>query len=103
MTGWSVDAIKDVDSVLKMTSEKGFDRKIQLISNADDMSTEEKILAINNAEDKRQLDIEKNAETYNKIIWTKAGAKVLIIATSVAVITSPKGRRVIKTMFEKVA
>lgn len=97
-----IDAVEDMKAILAMTSIEGFDKKIELICNAEDMSTREKIQAINNAEDKRLQDLSKNIDNYCKTIIIKAGTKIFVII-GLAAFAYPQGRKVVKCVLEKAA
>ena len=48
----AVDISSETDRVVAMTPKDGYQKKIELISEADDLSTKEKIKAIDDAETK---------------------------------------------------
>lgn len=99
----AIDISKDTESILSMVTKDGFDKKIDLIYSDEDMSTAEKLKAIDAAEDKRIRDVEKATEAYKGIMVVKAGVIISVIVGSTIALTSPEGRRLLKSAFEKVA
>lgn len=97
-----IEISKDTESILSMVPKDGFDKKIDLICSDEDMSTAEKLRAIDAAENKRLLDIEKATEVYKGMMVVKAGVVVSVIVGTVA-LASPEGRRLLKSAFEKAA
>ena len=93
---------KETESILSMVTKDGFDKKIDIICSDEDMSTTEKLKAIDAAEDKRLRDVEKVTEVYKGMMVVKAGVVVSVIVGTIA-LASPEGRRLLKSAFEKAA
>ena len=98
----AMDMSKETESILSMVTKDGFDEKIDIICSDEDMSTTEKLKAIDAAEDKRLRDVEKVTEVYKGMMVVKAGVVVSVIVGTIA-LASPEGRRLLKSAFEKAA
>ena len=96
----AMDMSKETESILSMVTKDGFDKKIDIICSDEDMSTTEKLKAIDAAEDKRLRDVEKVTEVYKGMMVVKAGVVVSVIVGTIA-LASPEGRRLLKSAFEK--
>ena len=99
----SIDVSKDTERILLMTPKDGYQKKIELILEADDMSTQEKIKAIDEAEEKYAQDLDRNSELYSKIRWTKVGVFLTCTACLILMIVSPEGKRIVKSVSKFVA
>ena len=99
----SIDVSKDTERILLMTPKDGYQKKIELISEADDMSTQEKIKAIDEAEEKYAQGLDRNSELYSKIRWTKVGVFFTCTACLILMIASPEGKRIVKSVSKFVA
>ena len=64
IVGYAADISSDIDLVLSMTPKDGYQKKLELIVDAKDMSTKEKIEAIDAAESKYSQDLASNSEVY---------------------------------------
>ena len=98
----AMDMSKETESILSMVTKDGFDKKIDIICSDEDMSTTEKLKAIDAAEDKRLRDVEKVTEVYKGMMVVKAGVVFSVIVGTIA-LASPEGRRLLKSAFEKAA
>ena len=98
----AMDMSKETESILSMVTKDGFDKKIDIICSDEDMSTTEKLKAIDAAEDKRLRDVKKVTEVYKGMMVVKAGVVVSVIVGTIA-LASPEGRRLLKSAFEKAA
>ena len=98
----AMDMSKETESILSMVTKDGFDKKIDIICSDEDMSTTEKLKAIDASEDKRLRDVEKVTEVYKGMMVVKAGVVVSVIVGTIA-LASPEGRRLLKSAFEKAA
>ena len=94
----AMDMSKETESILSMVTKDGFDKKIDIICSDEDMSTTEKLKAIDAAEDKRLRDVEKVTEVYKGMMVVKAGVVVSVIVGTIA-LASPEGRRLLKSAF----
>lgn len=99
----AADVSLDIDKIISFTPKSGYDKKIEIIAAADDLTAKEKIAAINEAEDKYSQDLADNAETYSKLLWTKAGVALGVTAAIVLMVSSPKGRDVARNIIKKIA
>ena len=98
----SIDVSKETELILAMTPKDGYDLKLRLIEKADDMSTFDKIQAIDHAEDKYANDIDNSLVRTSNMQWEKAGF-VLAIIIGVTFVVSPKGSQAIKNILKLVA
>lgn len=99
----AMDISSETERVMTMTPKDGYQKKIELISSADDLSTKEKIKAIDEAEDKYSRDLAANAEMCKGMMWAKTGFVLTCIAGSVLMVASPEGRRIAKSILKLVA
>ena len=99
----TMDISKETERIVSMTPKDGYQKKIELISKADDMSTQEKLKAIDSAEDKYARDLEKNSDMCTKMMWIKVGLFLFCTAGAVLMITSPDGKRIAKSVIKLVA
>ncbi len=99
----TMDISKETERIVSMTPKDGYQKKIELISKADDMSPQEKLKAIDSAEDKYARDLEKNSDMCTKMMWTKVGLFLFCTAGAVLMITSPDGKRIAKSVIKWVA
>ena len=97
------DISKETDQILSMTPRDGYHKKIDLIANADDMTTQEKIKAIDAAEDKFASDLKREAEVCSDMIWVKVGATLICVAGIVVLASSPVGGHIVDNMFKSIA
>ena len=93
----------DIDKVVSITPKDGYAKKIELISNAEDLSTNEKIAAIDAAENKYASDLEKNAELYQGVAWRKVGTTLACAAGLVLMLTTPEGKKIAKNILKAVS
>ena len=94
---------KDMELVISMTPKDGYQKKIELISEAEDMTTEEKTQAIDAAENKYAEDLEKSFELLDKVRWSNV-IIILLCAAGIALTAySPSGRRITREILRVVA
>lgn len=98
-----MDISSETECVMTMTPKDGYQKKVELISTADDLSTKEKIKAIDEAEDKYSRDLAVNAEMYKGMMWAKTEIILTCVAGTVLMIVSPEGRKIAKAVLEMVA
>ena len=101
--GAALDSSDEINRAIEMTPKTGFDLKLELISGAKDMSTREKLDAIDAAEDKYSADIATNARTYRTSSWSRAGLVLLSFAGIALIAVSPGGRKVTETVMKLIA
>lgn len=99
----AMDISSDMDRVVTMTPQDGYKAKINLINNAQDMSTKEKLEAIDAAENKYVQDLSDNAEVCKGMMWHKTGVVLVCFAGIVLMGTSPEGRKIAKSVLKLVA
>lgn len=99
----AMDISEDTKRIIEMTPKDGYQKKLELISAAQDMSTPEKLAAIDAAEDKYAQDLANNADMYKGMMWTKVGLVLTCTAGIVLMISSPEGRKVAKAILKMVA
>lgn len=98
-----MDVSTDTVTILSMTPSEGFHKKLDLIYSAEDMTTAEKIQAINQVEDKYAKDIERSTESYKGLMWLRVGLACSIFLGGVYAVSSPEGQRIIKSAMRKIA
>ena len=99
----AMDISSETERVMAMTPKDGYQKKIELITSADDLSTKEKIKAIDEAEDKYSRDLAANAEMCKGMMWAKTGVILTCVAGTVLMIVSPEGRKIAKAVLKMVA
>lgn len=99
----AVDVSFETERVMTMTPKDGYQKKIELISVADDLSTKEKIKAIDEAENKYSQDLAANAEVCKGMMWAKTGFVLTCMAGTVLMIASPEGRKIAKSILKLIA
>lgn len=98
-----VDTQKETEQILSMTPKEGFQKKIEIIYKAEDLSSIEKIEAINEAEDKYANDIKRNADLCLGLKWLKTGIILTCTASVVLMVFSPEGRKIASGIIKKIA
>lgn len=99
----AMDISPEMNRVVAITPSNGYQAKIDLITKASDMSTAEKIAAINAAENKYTQDLAENAELYKGIMRAKVGLALTCTAGVILMVASPEGRRIARSIFKSVA
>ena len=99
----TMNVSKDMELVISMTPKDGYQKKIELISEAEDMTTEEKTQAIDDAENKYAEDLEKSFELVDKMRWSNAGIVMFCAAGFALLVLSPDCRRIAKSFMKIVA
>ena len=99
----ALDISKETATILSMTPKDGYQKKLDLIYSAEDLSTREKIEEISRAEDKYAQDLERNAETCKGIMWVKAGIVITILTGGIWIVSSPDGQKIIRRMIKRIA
>ena len=90
----------EMGRVVSMTPKDGYQKKIKLISEAKDMTTKEKLAAIDAAENKYAKDLSNNAEVFKSMMWHKVGLVLVCTAGVVLMGTSPEGRKIAKSILK---
>ena len=93
----------EMGRVVSMTPKDGYQKKIELISEAKDMTTKEKLAAIDAAENKYAKDLSNNAEVFKSMMWHKVGLVLVCTAGVVLMGTSPEGRKIEKSILKLAA
>lgn len=93
----------EMGRVVSMTPKDGYQKKIELISEAKDMTTKEKLAAIDAAENKYEKDLSNNAEVFKSMMWHKVGLVLVCTAGVVLMGTSPEGRKIAKSILKLAA
>ena len=96
----ATDISTEMDRVESMTLKDGYQRKIDLIMQAEDMSTKEKISAIDAVENKYAHDRSENAELYKDMMKHKAWTVLVCTAGIVVMVASPEGQRIAKSIIK---
>lgn len=98
----ALDISTETATILSMTPRDGYQKKLYLISQADDMSTKEKLDAINAAENKYAKDLEKNTEVCKELAMIKVGLFFSCVAGTVFLMSTPKGKQIGKFILQSV-
>lgn len=98
----ALDISTETTTILSMTPRDGYQKKLDLILSAEDLSTKEKIQEINRAEDKYAQDLERNAETCKGIMLVKAGIVLSVIAGGLYFTSTEDGKRITKALLKSV-
>lgn len=93
----------EMGRVVSMTPKDGYQKKIELIYEAKDMTTKEKLAAIDAAENKYAKDLSNNAEVFKSMMWHKVGLVLVCTAGVVLMGTSPEGRKIAKSILKLAA
>ncbi len=99
----AVDISSETDRVVSMTPKDGYQKKIELISEANDLSTKEKIKAIDDAVTKYAQDLAANAEVCKGMMWTKVGLILTGVAGVVLIVATLEGRKIAKAIIKLAA
>jgi len=91
----TLDVSVEIGTILTMTPKDGYQKKLDLICSAEDLSTKEKIQEISRAEDKYQQDLGRNAEIYKGVMWVKASVVLLVIVGGLYFSARPEGKKVL--------
>ena len=97
----AVDITVESTNILSMTPKEGYQKKVDLIYSAEDMSTKEKIQALNQAEDKYAQDLGRTADLCKGLMWTKAGVVIIGIAGVLFIGGTSEGRMFIDNIFKR--
>ena len=92
----AMDTSADIDAIKELTPDDGFRLKLETIKVAEDMSSQEKLEAISEAEDKLADDRERSAKLHIWLIAKKIGLAILLVGGSFAFAASPVGQKTIK-------
>ena len=98
-----LDITEEAARVVSMTPKDGYQKKLELISAAEDMNTKEKLKAIDDAENKYAQDLSNTAELCKGIMWTKVCLFIGCTAGLVFMVSTPEGRKMAKSFLDKVA
>ena len=89
-------AEKTLESAMDTTATEGFQLKLETIEQAEDMSTQEKLDAISEAEDKLANDKERSAKLHIWLIAKKVGIVLGAFAGLSLLSASPVGQKTMK-------
>lgn len=98
-----LDISTDAERVVSMTPKDGYQKKLELISAAEDMNTKEKLKAIDEAESKYAQDLSNTAELCKGLMWAKVCMFIGCTAGVVFMVSTPEGRKMAKSFLDKVA
>lgn len=99
----TLDISSETETVLSFASQDGYRKKLELISTADDMTTAEKLEAINQVEERRLRDIRSGVETCKDLMWNRY-LLVFSCLTGIALLAiSPEGSKALKSVFKRIA
>ena len=99
----TLDISAEAETVLSFASQDSYKKKIELISAADDMTTAEKLEAINQAEERRLHDIRSGVETCKDLMWNRYLLVFSCLTGIALLVTSPEGSKALKSVFKRVA
>ena len=92
-----LDISAEKETVLSFVSQDSHKKKIELISAAEDMTTVEKLEAINQAEDCRLQDIRSGVETCKDFMWNRYLLVFSCLTCIVLLVISPGGSKTLKS------
>ena len=92
----AMDTTADIEAIEKLTATDGFKLKLKAIEQAEDMSTQEKLDAITEAENKLAADKVRSARLHIWLIAKKAGIKLATFAGIMLFSASPVGQKTFK-------
>ena len=99
----TLDISAEAETVLSFASQDSYKKKIELISAANDMTTAEKLEAINQAEERRLHDIRSGVETCKELMWNRYLLVFSCLTGIALLVTSPEGSKALKSVFKRVA
>ena len=99
----SVDVSRDTELIMAMTPKDGYDLKLQLIEKAEDMSTLEKLSAIDTADDKYHQNLTHSYELYSDERQSKVVTVLTCTAVLALLIVFPNGRKIASGVAKLVA
>ena len=97
------DALGEKEFVLSFAPTDGYKKKLDLIFAAEDMSTIEKIEAIERTEEQRATDLRNGVNTYKSIVWNRYLLVFSCVAGAIILASTPEGNKVLRTVFKCVA
>ncbi len=92
----AMDTTADIEAIEELTATEGFQLKLETIEQAEDMSTQEKLDAISDAEDKLADDKERSAKLHIWLIAKKVGIVLGAFAGILLLAASPVGQKKLK-------
>ena len=92
----AMDTSADREAIEELTATEGFRLKLKTIEQAEDMSTQEKLDAYSEAEDKLAADKERSAKLHMWLIAKKAGIALGVFACMLIFSASPVVQKTIK-------
>ena len=92
----AMDTSAEIDAIKELTPDDGFRLKLETIKAAEDMSSQEKLEAISEAEDKLADNRERSAKLHIWLIAKKVGLALLAITGVTALAVSPGGQKAFK-------
>lgn len=95
----ALDISTETATILSMTPKDGYQKKLDLIYSAEDLSTKEKLEEVSRAEDKYAQDLERNAEICKGIMWVKVGIIGFVIVGGAYVATTGNGK-IMRSLFK---
>lgn len=92
----AMDTSSDIEAINELVPDDGFQLALEIIKSAEDMSSQEKLDAIAEAEDMRARNKERAAKLHIWLIAKKVGLVLLFVGGSIAFAASPVGQKTIK-------
>ena len=92
----AMDTSADREAIEELTATEGFRLKLKTIEQAEDMSTQEKLDAYSEAEDKLAADKERSAKLHIWLIAKKVGIVLGAFAGLLLLSASPVGQKTMK-------
>ncbi len=90
---YAMNISSDTSQIVGMIPKDGYNKKLEIISEAHDMSTDEKLAAISEADEKYVQNVSDAAEIYEGIMRTKVILTVFSIASIVMLLSSSDSRK----------
>ena len=98
----SLNVAEDRASVLTLVPDDSFNKKLTLIEQAQDLSTAEKLAAMEQAENKRLTDLQQGAEIHKDLTRNRAWI-ILTIGAGLLLLVAPGGVKLLHDALKKSA
>ncbi len=99
----ALDISGDQEAILAFASQDSYKKRIEIIASAEDMTTKEKLEALNQADDRFAQDVQRSAETCRNIAWNRYLLLFSCLTGVVLLASSPEGSKAIRTVFKRIA
>ena len=98
----SLNVADDRGSVLALIPDDSYKKKLEMIEKAPDLSTAEKLAALEHAENKRLADLQQGTEIHKDLLWNKTSI-ILTVSAGLALILAPGGAKLLQKTIKRCA